>query len=182
MTPIVLLEQLKAFVEEQVKDIILPVRPTNNKMTDEYRESLGETGEPVTERPPEVHLMQLPTKDAETNRIPYIVLQVLTGTDSQAAGQEPESECQVRIVAMTYNTNQSEGMMSALNVITRLRIALLRAGKAGQFLIRSPLEYALYQAELNPYYAGDMVLIFEMPAINRETNLLDFEEELNYGE
>jgi hypothetical protein len=176
MTPIVLLEQLRDFTREQIKDIILPVRPVSNKMTEEYAKSVAVDCN--DRRPPEVHLMQLPSKDAATNRIPYIVLQALKGDDSRQAGENPHSDCKVRVVAMTYNENVSEGLMSALNVVTRLRIALLRAGQVGQFLLKPGTQWIVYETEIDPYYVGEMMMTFEMPEIYRETNIIGG----NYGE
>jgi hypothetical protein len=167
MTPITLLEQLKAFVERQVKDIILPVRPIQNRTTAEY--AAADSGN-VTQRPPEVHLMRLPSKDAEKNCIPYIVLQILKGGDSQASGDFPASECRVRIVAVTYDEDMSLGMMSVLNIITRLRAALLRAGQVGQFLLKPGLEWIVYDDDLHPYYCGEIAVTFELPEIEREVH------------
>jgi hypothetical protein len=168
MTPIVLLEQLRDYVREQVKDIMLPVRSVKNKTTADYAARVAVERAP---RPPEVHLMRLPDKDAEENRIPYIVLQVLTGEDKQAVGDLPQSECRVRVVAVVYDEDASAGMMSALNVITRLRVALLRSGQVGQFLLKPRLEWTVYDVELNPCYVGEMMLTFEMQEIEREVNL-----------
>ena len=56
MTPLELLDALKAFIEENTKDILLPVRVDRK------------SGE-AKERPAEVYKMRLPTKDAETKRI-----------------------------------------------------------------------------------------------------------------
>lgn len=70
MTPLELLDALKAFIEENTKDILLPVRVDRK------------SGE-AKERPAEVYKMRLPTKDAETKRIPYVLLQYIKSTDTQ---------------------------------------------------------------------------------------------------
>ncbi len=99
------------------------------------------------------HLMRLPNKDAETNRIPYILLQFLTGEDTQQTGNEPDSECKIRIVVATYSEDASAGSMDLLNIITRIRIALLKEGVIGkQFMLRKPLEYVVYPDETGSYY------------------------------
>lgn len=74
MTPLELLDALKAFIEENTKDILLPVRVDRK------------SGE-AKERPAEVYKMRLPTKDAETKRIPYVLLQYIKSTDTQTAGK-----------------------------------------------------------------------------------------------
>ena len=57
MTPNILLERLKEFVEANTRDLILEVRVKK-----------GETG--PKERAAEVYTMRLPDKDAETKQIP----------------------------------------------------------------------------------------------------------------
>ena len=173
MTPIELLYELKKFIEANTKDIILSVRPIKNKVIPEPSSKKSENAdeEPQT-RAAEVHLMRLPNKDAETNRIPYILLQLLTGVDEQEAGKDPDSECKVRIVVATYSEDGSAGSMDLLNVITRIRVALLKTGVIGkQFTIRKPLEYVIYPDETGSYYLGEMITIWGIPTIQREVNL-----------
>ena len=173
MTPIILLERLKEFIEEKTADIILPVRPVENK-TLPAPKPRGKQPEPpegeATRRAPEVHLMRLPDKDAETNRIPYILLQFLTGTDEHP-DNEPDSECKIRVIIATYSKNDSAGAMDVLNIITRIRVALLKAGEVGQqFLLRQPLEYLVYPDDTRPYFCGELMTVWEMPTIEREVH------------
>lgn len=171
MTPDVLLKQLKKFIEVNTKDIILPVRPVKNKTVPPPRSKTKPEPpeDAITERAAEVHLMRLPDKDAETQRIPYILLQFLTGTDEQKPEEQPDSECKIRIVVATYSEDGGEGATDLLNVLTRIRVALLKAGEVGkQFLLRKPLEYIVYPEDTNPYYLGEMLTIWEMPIIQRE--------------
>lgn len=160
MTAVVLLDELKKFIEEHTKDIILSVRVKQS------------SGEPK-ERPAEVHKMRLPDKEGETKLIPYILLQFLTGKDAQEEGQSAESESKVRIVVATYSEDGAEGATDVLNVLTRIRVALLKAGVVGkQFLLKKPLEYIVYPDETAPYYMGEMLTIWEMPEIEREVENL----------
>ncbi|SHG90337.1 hypothetical protein [Tepidibacter thalassicus] len=156
MTAVVLLEELKKYIEEHTKDIILSVR-------------VKPSSEEAKERPAEVHKMRLPDKEGETKRIPYILLQFLTGKDKQEEGESPESECKIRIIVATYSEDGGEGAMDVLNVLTRIRISLLKDGVVGeQFLIKKPLEYIVYPDDTAPYYMGEMLTIWEMPEIERE--------------
>ena len=169
MTPIVLLEGLRAFIEGKTKDIILPVRPINLKtLPDED----APNNEQVTERAPELHLMRLPDKEAEIARIPYIVLQYLTGKDEHRPNADEDSLCNIRIIAATYSLNDSEGSLDVLNVLTRIRINLLQAGEIGeQFLLKKPLECMVYPDDTQPYFFGELMTVWEMPLIKREVNL-----------
>ena len=92
MTPLQLLDALEAFVKQETKDILLPVRVDRKS---------GEN----KERAAEVYKMRLPNKTAQTERVPYLLLQYIKSTDTQEQGQDPESECIVRIVAATYHAD-----------------------------------------------------------------------------
>lgn len=156
MTPVVLLERLKEFVEEETKDLILSVKVKNG-------------GGGPKERAPEVHLMRLPDKESETQQIPYILLQFIKGVDEQEEGERRNSECNVRVVVATYSEDGGAGALDVLNVITRIRVALLKAGVVGeQFLLKQPIEYIVYPDSTAPYYLGEMMTLWEMPVIERE--------------
>lgn len=156
MTPLELLDALKTFIEQTTKDILLPVRIDRKS---------GEQ----KERAAEVHKMRLPDKDAQTQRIPYILLQFLKSTDSQESEEKPDSGCMVRIVAATYSEDGEEGAMGVLNLLTRIRIALLKDGVIGErFLLTPPLEMIIYPDSTPPYYFGEMMTNWKMPIIESE--------------
>jgi hypothetical protein len=156
MTPLELLDALKAFIEENTKDSMPPVRGDRN------------SGE-AKERPAEVYKMRLPTKDAETKRIPYVLLQYIKSTDTQTAGEMPESSCMVRIVAATYSEDGEEGALCVLNLLTRIRIAFLRDGViAERFMLKPPIEMIVYPDSTPPYYLGEMMTEWRMPIVESE--------------
>lgn len=156
MTPLELLDALKAFIEENTKDILLPVRVDRK------------SGE-AKERPAEVYKMRLPTKDAETKRIPYVLLQYIKSADTQTAGEMPESSCMVRIVAATYSEDGEEGALCVLNLLTRIRIAFLRDGViAEHFMLKPPIEMIVYPDSTPPYYLGEMMTEWRMPIVESE--------------
>lgn len=173
MTPIILLERLKEFIQANTEDIILPVRPVKNKTLPTVPCPKEKTAaDAITHRAAEVHKMRLPDKDAEENRIPYILLQLITGADTGEQGQQEDSEAKVRIIIATYSENDSEGALDVLNLITRIRVALLKAGEIGQqFLLRKPLEYLVYPDDTRPYFFGELMTIWEMPTIKREVSI-----------
>lgn len=156
MTPLELLDALKAFIEEETKNLILPVRV--DRKSGEHKE-----------RQPEVYKMRLPDKDAETKRIPYVLLQYIKSTDSQEPGELPESVCMVRIVAATYSEDGEEGAQCVLNLLTRIKIAFLRDGLiAERFLLKQPIEMIVYPDSTPPYYLGEMITEWRMPIIESE--------------
>lgn len=155
MTPIVLLDNLAEFVKEQTANIILQVRT--------------EPGADKKERAAEVHKMRLPKKEDSTRRIPYILLQILTGKDGKNDRGEQESTCQIRIVVGTYSEDEDVGSYDVLNVIMRLRTELQRNKiLAEQFVLQDPLEYFIYPDDYHPYYFGEMITNWSLPEIKQE--------------
>lgn len=160
MTPIILIDEMQKFIEEKTRDLLLPVRVEKNS---------GKS----KERAPEIHKMRLPNRDAETKLVPYILLQFIKSTDDQQQGQEPECKCNVRIVAATYSENEEEGAICVLNLLTRIRFEFIRTGMIGeQFLLCPPLEMFIYPDSTAPYYLGEMMSTWKIPAIESEVETL----------
>lgn len=157
MTAPELLDSLKEFCEDTLKELVLPVHSPPNA--------------PVT-RVPKVYKMRLPSQSMSTKAVPYVLLQAITGADTQAEGESPESECRVRIVTCCYDEDDSEGAMQVLNVLTRLRTAFLRQRVIEKkFTLQMPLEWLIYPADVENtghYHIGEMMTIWEMPTIERE--------------
>ena len=161
MTALDLLDAMKIYVEGEIKDLILPTRVDRKS---------GET----PERPAEVHTMALPNKKAETERIPYVLLQFLTSKDQQEPGEMPESSCKIRIVCATYSEDKAEGSRCLLNLLTRIRTAFLRDGSiADRYLLKirkeQPLEMIIYPDNTAPYYLGEMMTEWTLPPVHLES-------------
>lgn len=161
MTAINLLECLEEFVKEKTADIKLQVKVRNRNP------------EEVKERAADVYKMQLPKKEDQTEKVPYILLQFLTGKDDKEDGKPEQSMCRIRIVAATYSEDGSRGALDVLNVILRIRSELKKAGVVGgRFVLNNPLEYIVYPDSTQPYYLGEMVTNWSVPAIEREVTEL----------
>lgn len=157
MTPIILLERLEEFIREATKDIKLKVRVRNINP------------EEKKERAADVYKMRLPKKEDQTQKAPYILLQLLNGKDDKQEKEPEESTCKVRIVVVTYSEDEEMGAYDVLNVIMRIRSELLKAGIVGkQFVLQKPLEYIIYPDSIAPYYTGEMVTNWSIPTIKRE--------------
>lgn len=155
MTAVILLERLAAFTEEVTKDLIMPT-----KMQD------GDN-EPIF-RSAEVHKMRLPDSRSAKKKAPYIIHQVITGKDTTA------SSAVVRSIFCVYNEREDEGGLMLLNLMERLRIALLKAGTVGeQFTldINAGMERMIYPDDTAPFYAGEMISTWKMPRVEREVIL-----------
>lgn len=157
MTPIILLDQLETFVKEVTKDIKLQVRVRNINPNEEK------------ERAANVYKMRLPNKDDQTQKVPYILLQFLTGKDEQEAREPEESTCKIRIVVATYSEDGGIGAYDVLNVLLRIRSELKKRGIIGkQFVLQKPLEYIVYPDSTEPYYLGEMITNWSLPTMIKE--------------
>ena len=154
MTPVILLDNLEEFVKKKTKDIKLQVRVRGTEQGQEK------------ERAPDVYKMRLPKKEDQTEKVPYILLQLLTGKDGEV---QEGSTCQIRIVVGTYAENDSVGAYDVLNVILRIRGELQKEGIiGGYFALQKPLEYIVYPDSIQPYFFGEMITNWSIPAIKRE--------------
>ena len=159
MTPLVLLDRLSEFTASVTKDILLPTKPT-----------------PKTKsllRAPEIWKMRLPDAESETQKLPYILIQVLNILDQDDEEQREDSLCNVRFVLGAYNENNSEGALSVLTMMVRLRQELLRQRVIGdQFTLRKPIECAMYEGDTAPLFFGEMSTNWELPIMRREVPAL----------
>ncbi|MBE6901402.1 MAG: hypothetical protein E7478_02915 [Ruminococcaceae bacterium] len=152
MTPVALLDCIVNECDEATEDLLLPVRGEKGK-SDEYRRPL-------------FFKMDLPQKEDDIKQIPYILVQVLGGLDEQPSGDLAQSDCTVRIVMAVYSPDMGEGKLNVLNIITRIRMRLLqREIIGGQFLLKEKIEWAIDPRPETPYYFGEMVMKFELPAV-----------------
>lgn len=159
MTPFVLLDELKTFIEKETKDLLSPVMLTH-----------GSKG--PKERAAQVFVMRLKEEADKTNKVPYVLLQFIKSEDKQEPGKATECRCWVRIIAVTYAKEEDEGALALLNLLTRIRLALLREGIIGrQFVLESPLEAVMYPDTPTPYHLGEMMSVWRMKAMESEVNL-----------
>ena len=156
MTPIILLDDLQKFIEENTKDILLEVKVRTGPATEK-------------ERAAKVYKMGLPEKDDTTQQIPYILLKVLTGADDKADNEPKESGVKVRIVIATYSQDGEQVPMALLNLILRIRERLQKQHIiGGRFCLEYPFEYIVYQDTTPPYYLGEIMTNWSIPTIERE--------------
>ena len=166
MTSNELLNALKTFTEDAVKDLLLPVR---FQKSDE---------EPPEDRAPLVFQMRLPDYKSATKKAPYILHQKVTSKDSQEPGQRSTSEAVIRTVFCVYDEDEQQGGLSLNEVMDRVRIPLLRQRiLAGQFELLMDGDHApqslVYTEETAPYYIGEMVTTWRLPPIEREVKLYE---------
>ena len=161
MTRVMLLRALKDFTLDATRDLLLPVRVQSAE-------------EEPQERPAEVHLMRLPDSSAAKKKAPYIIHQVITGKDEQKPGKRQTSSAEVRSIFCVYDPDEEEGGLLLLNLMERVRIALLKQGVLDnryQLDLEAGLETVSYPDDTAPYYAGEMASRWRLPGIVREVSV-----------
>lgn len=159
-----LLTSLKDFTERAVGDMMLPVRVQSEQQTEDLR-------------PAHVYLMRLPDMASVTKKAPYIIHQLVTARDTQKTGQTREARAQVRSVFCVYCDDGQEGALMLLNLMERLRIALLRETVIDKRYIldisaagsdTEGLEMLIYPEDNAPYFIGEMISTWHVPSVERE--------------
>lgn len=162
MTRVLLLEALKAYTVDAVKDLLLPVKPVKGGTEETYRA-------------PEVHRMRLPDKAMNTEKAPYIIHQMVTGKDMQPPGEYVDSTVIIRSICCVYNQDSEEGSLALLNVIERMRIGFLREriiDAQFELDLESGLECLIYPDETDPFFVGELISTWKLPTITREVKEL----------
>ena len=162
MNRVVLLEQLKAFTTEATAELIMPTNTQKGDTEQGYRAA-------------EVHLMRLPDSASARKKVPYIIHQLATGKDLQQPGMAASSSALVRSIFCVYSPNEEEGGLMLVNLMERLRIALMRTIVIGQQFaldLSSGMDTFIYPDDTAPYYMGEMATTWALPAIKREVREL----------
>ena len=114
MTAINLLECLEEFVKEKTADIKLQVKVRNRNPQE------------VKERAADVYKMRLPKKEDQTEKVPYILLQFLTGKDDKENGEPQESDCKMCFCVSGANWKKPGLSVKGSRCNTRLNISYTR--------------------------------------------------------
>lgn len=160
MTRLVLLERLRDLTKEATADIIMPTMMQQGDTEHLFRCA-------------EVHLMRLPDSSAAKKKVPYIIHQLITGKDIQPAGEIASASAVVRSIFSVYSDDEEEGALMLVNLMERLRIQLLSQiviGQQFQLDLAAGLESLVYPDGTAPFFAGEMVSTWKLPAIQREVD------------
>lgn len=153
MTPLELLGALERYCKEITKDMRLVAR-------------VEENGTQAAERPPKVFIGNLPDKKAERKAAPYILLKLLTGKDDNE-----ESICRVRIICVTFSEDKQENYIQCLNLVTKIKTKLLEdVVIENRFSCQKPVEFIIYDGDLEVYQIGEIMTIWEMPKVKRDVS------------
>lgn len=171
-TKVGLLYELKAFTEKMTGNMLLPVK----------RQSRDEK-EPAP-RSAAVFLSRLPDMASFEKKAPFILHQVVTGLDeignvNKGTGmqirRELMSACVVRSVFCVYSQDEQEGGLMLLGLMEEMRTALLlyptMLNKVFELDLDEGISQMVYpetgERGTAPYYLGEMVTTWKLPAIKR---------------
>lgn len=150
-----LLDNLQDFIKETMKGYSLFVKQE------------GWNDQPLT-REAEVSQMIMPDADEEHERIPYILLQMLNGSDKRDNSGRMVSKVNVRIVIAIYNKDKLEGRLQLLRIVQKIRFELWNAGVIGKTFTLDNLEFLLYPDDTEWYHMGEMSTDWIIPPVQRD--------------
>ena len=174
MTRVILLEQLKVFTEDVTREILLPVQ----------MQEKDESQPP--DRAASVYVPRLPKLSAYKQKAPFITHESVTSKDilTQAPNgyQFMQASAVVRSCFCVYHPHEQEGGLALLNLMERLRIALLETvviGKQFTLDVKAGVETLVYPSNPNQtasslFYLGEMITVWKIKGIERK--VIDDEE------
>ena len=161
LSKVSLLEALKEHTEAVTSDMLLPVRIQK-----------GDDDQTPTERAAEVFIGRLPDTKQSTKKAPYILHQLVNSNNKQIPGEQLASKVIVRSIFCVYCEDEQEGTLYLINLMERMRIALLRNPLIGNNVfecdLQEGLEDLVYPDDTAPYFLGEMVSTWDLPPIKRE--------------
>lgn len=173
MTRITLLQELKKFTENALRDLLQPYRRESKMVKNPETGEQEKVYKGAELQPVRVFLHRLPDKK-ELRTAPCILHQIVTGKDFIDERGRSYSIAVVRTGFCAYGESEADSGSLLLNMMERLRIALLTEQRLaqGQFMLDtgSGLETLVYTEtdETTPYALGEMISTWYIPPIKRE--------------
>ncbi len=156
----------------EIYDILKPYCEKVTEDLDALQVSLQKGDTERQTRAPKVFCGRLPNSKSYEKYAPYIIVQYRAGYERQTDGRYSTSTAIVAFICAVYNQNEEEGSRELNNVMDRLKLAFLTDGVIGDLLEVDKSDEGLisyvYTADTAPYYAGELVVAFKLPATERE--------------
>lgn len=153
------LEQLKADTVKLFEEKRLPVKRQKE-----------DDGDPEP-RAPAVYLTRIPDGKSAYKKAPYILHQIVTTKDVQTEGDYPESSVLVRSIFAVYDNDEQEGGLLLLSLMDEQRIHWLKdriIADRYELDAEASIEGLVYQEDIAPYFAGEMITTWKVPTVKRE--------------
>lgn len=192
-----LMQQLKQVLLRITKDMKLPVNPDSEMYEEQENlplERAAETWEypegpdipedrreempenrrrEIRYRPPEVYIMSPPDRNDWVSCVPYLIIQFLSGTDTQTSEDKDYKQyatASVRVLIATWNPDGQQGGLQVVDLIERIRTVLLRGVMLmDNYTLQEPLDYEVYTDETGNYFLGEIDMVWTMPTIRRDS-------------
>ncbi len=141
MTPVMLIDELKVFIEEIVKNYWLETKNDTSKA-------------------PQVITGYLPPKKSTPDPdYPFVIVRLSKGKDQQGSGGAV-----VRIIIGTYSEDSQNGWRDVANIIDRIWNELMKKQVIGKkFKIEYPLDWDIPEEQPYPYWIGVMDTNWTVP-------------------
>lgn len=136
--------------------------------TDETAYRPKEKGE-ARWKAPEVFSMNLPERSDTISRVPYLLVQLLSGEDQYDKDTEDEhAKAKIRIIIATYNPDGEDGGMQVVRIIDAIRIAFQKGRLLNrQYMLVPPMNWDVYPDDTGVFYLGEINMTFSIPEIKR---------------
>ncbi len=168
-----LLETFLVWTREALQELRLPARQEITYKKNPETGELEEQHQGAEVAPVAVYLHRLPDND-NAEALPYVLHQIVTHRDIQPVGQR-ELSCQtvIRSVFCVYGSDEQESARLLLNVMERVRIALLEQFALDERFIlnrQTGLEFLVYPDSDHsaPYAMGEMISTWGVPEVHRD--------------
>jgi hypothetical protein len=149
MTPIMLVDILVKFLKPVVMEFELETNVHGIKKAPEVVKGYLPAKKPTTKQ--------------ETPDFPYVIVRYLEDTDQADGGMAV-----LKIYVGTYSDDEQQGWQDAMNVITKIKIALLKRRNFGPFRIEYPIKTELPEEQPYPEWAAILTLNILIPHIIEE--------------
>lgn len=152
-----LLDALADFIKTSLMEMRLPVKQE------------GWEGQPKN-RAIEVYKQRMPSASDAKEKVPYILLQMLNGSDDyQKSTGEWTNKVAIRVIITTFDWDPEQGALSLLNIVEKLRFDIEKAGVIGKrFELLEPFEFLIYPDDTMPYHVAELSTVWSIPAVERE--------------
>lgn len=153
MTPIDLIDDLVKFIQEAVRHYDLTTKVN------------GQT------KSPSVYAGYLPTQDEEDGEevltpsdYPFVIVRFLSETDVL----NESDTTSVLLIIGTHSEDEQGGWRDAVNIATRIKIALKKIQSIGPFVLTGKIQTELFEEQSRPFWHAIMELSFHIPQVQPE--------------
>ncbi|GAV24805.1 hypothetical protein ciss_07380 [Carboxydothermus islandicus] len=139
ITPVILIDELKAFIEEVVQNYRLETNQQNNV------------------KPPQVVTGYLPPKNSGPDPdFPFVIVRLAEGVD-----KEEGATVTVKIIVGAYSEDSQQGWRDAANMIQRIWQELFkRRVIARKFRVEYPMKFEIPEEQPYPHWIGVMTTVW----------------------